>query len=109
MTQSKTPQPPYVAVIFSSQQSDVDPEGYAQTAEAMVALAEKQEGYLGMESARGEDGFGITVSYWRDEACVRKWKQIADHKTAQQAGRTKWYKKYKTRITTVTRAYEFES
>jgi hypothetical protein len=34
----------------------------------MVELAAEQPGYLGIETCRGEDGFGITVSYWQDEA-----------------------------------------
>ena len=34
---------------------------------------------LGIESARGNDGFGITVSYWADEASARAWGRVAEH------------------------------
>ena len=54
--------PPYIAVIFSSQRRD-DDEGYAAMAERMVALAATQPGFLGIESARSADGFGITVAF----------------------------------------------
>src|SRR5690606_16785037 len=56
-----TPEPPYVAVIFTSIRADGD-DGYGATAEEMGRLAAQQPGYLGFESAR--DGIGITVSYW---------------------------------------------
>ncbi len=60
---AQTPEPPYYAVIFSSLRTDGD-ASYAQMADRMVELAAQQPGFLGAESTRGADGFGITVSYW---------------------------------------------
>ena len=57
-----------IAVIFVSQRTDSDPAGYAGAAETMAALAARQPGYCGVDSARGADGLGITVSWWADEA-----------------------------------------
>lgn len=105
-----TPQPPYYAVIFTSVRTDVV-EGYADTAERMVALAHNQPGFLGEESARNHpnDGaLGITVSYWESQEAIRNWKQHAEHLIAQQMGREHWYKSYKTRICKVEREYEFD-
>src|SRR5688572_33176500 len=62
-TIAKTPKPPYYAVIFTSQRTEGD-RGYGQMAERMVELAAQQSGFLGVESARSAEGFGITVSYW---------------------------------------------
>lgn len=95
------------AVVFTSLRTAGD-EGYAQTAEEMVSLAAAQPGYLGMESARGEDGLGITVSYWRDEDAIRRWKAQADHVAAQRAGRERWYRAYQVRVCRVEREYGFE-
>ena len=103
---TRTPEPPYVAVIFTSLRTPVD-EGYAVTAEQMEALAAEQPGYLGIESARGEDGLGISVSYWRDLEAVRAWKAVAEHVTAQRLGRQKWYRAYRTRVCVVEREYGF--
>lgn len=105
MSIAPTPKPPYVAVIFTSQRTDHDAEGYAQTASDMAELAATQPGYLGIESVRDTEGFGITVSYWQDEDSIKQWKAQADHITAQKAGRQRWYKAYSTRICTVTRDY----
>ena len=66
-----TPEPPYYAVIFTSVRTPADPEGYEQMAERMVELAREQPGFLGVESTRGSDGLGITVSYWASEAALR--------------------------------------
>ena len=39
----------------------------------MIALAQKQQGFLGLESVRGDDGMGITVSYWTDHEAIQNW------------------------------------
>lgn len=102
---AKTPSPPYYAVIFTSVKSASDEE-YDDMAIRMVELAKEEEGFLGMESARSE--IGITVSYWSSLDSIKKWKMNAEHQIAQEKGRSKWYKKYKTRICLVERDYEFE-
>jgi heme-degrading monooxygenase HmoA len=99
---AKTPEPPYYAVIFTSIRTKVD-EGYALTADRMVEMAAQQPGFLGVESARNE--IGITVSYWASLEDIRAWKQVGEHKTAQEAGRQRWYSAYKTRICKVERDY----
>src|ERR1043166_4817464 len=101
---ASTPQPPYDAVIFTSLRTDAE-QGYEHTADRMVELAKEQEGFLGIESAR--DGLGITVSYWKDLDSIRKWKMNAEHRIAQEKGRSDWYSNYKTRICLVERDYGF--
>ena len=101
---ARTPEPPYVAVIFTSRLAP-DNSGYVEMAAEMDALAREQPGYLGIDSVRSADGLGITVSYWRDEESVRAWKEIARHRTAQAAGRTRWYGHYEVRVARVERAY----
>jgi len=101
---ASTPEPPYHAVIFTSLRTDVD-EGYDATAVRMIELAALQPGCLGVESARGLDGLGITVSYWRDEASIRAWKRDAEHQQAQHAGKKVWYADYQLRVAKVERAY----
>jgi heme-degrading monooxygenase HmoA len=99
-----TPEPPYYAVIFSSLRTAGD-QGYGEIAERMVELAREQPGFLGMESLRGADGFGITVSYWESEAAIRAWKLQAEHVAARQRGRTEWYEHFEMRVAKVERAY----
>ena len=99
-----TPEPPFYAVIFSSTRTPGD-QGYAATAQRMVELAAEQPGYLGAESVRGSDGFGITVSYWTHPAAIRAWKAHAEHVLAQERGCREWYAHYEIRVARVERAY----
>lgn len=101
---AQTPPPLYYAVIFTSVRTPGD-NGYAEMAQQMVALAQQQDGFLGMESAR--EDIGITVSYWKDLASIEKWRNHIDHTIARNRGRSIWYSKFKTRIAFVERDNEF--
>ncbi|MDE1164621.1 MAG: antibiotic biosynthesis monooxygenase [Pseudomonas sp.] len=98
------PAPPYYAVIFTSQRTDID-DGYGQAAAHMVELASQQPGYLGIESARDAQGLGITVSYWQNEAAILAWKHHAEHAAIRDKGRARWYQACITRVAKVERAY----
>jgi heme-degrading monooxygenase HmoA len=102
-------EPPYYAVIFCSQRTEETPgDGYGDTADRMVALAVGQPGYLGVESARGADGLGITVSYWRGLEDIRAWRAVTEHVAARDQGRRDWYRHYELRIAKVERHYGWE-
>jgi len=100
-----TPEPPYYAVIFSSRRTAVD-GGYGAVADRMIELAARQPGFLGIESARDADGFGITVSYWASLADIASWKANGEHRIAQATGKQKWYEAYEVRIARVERALQ---
>lgn len=102
-----TDRPGQIAVIFSSIHTGEDPEGYAAAATAMSALAAVQPGYAGIESARGADGFGITVSYWADEASALAWRNHPEHKRIRNAGRERWYTRYEVTVARVERGYSW--
>jgi heme-degrading monooxygenase HmoA len=101
---AKTPEPPYYAVIFTSQRTD-DDRGYEAMAHAMFELALKQPGCLGAETARDSSGLGITVAYFTDESAIRGWKQNSEHLVAQRIGKERWYSHYELRVAKVERAY----
>jgi heme-degrading monooxygenase HmoA len=96
----QTPEPPYYAVIFVSEHAD-DDAGYAVTAARMDELVRGMDGFLGYDHA-GE-GFGITVSYWRDLAAIARWRAQAEHMMAQRAGKERWYARYSLRVARVER------
>lgn len=101
---AKTPEPPYYAVIFSSRRTEGD-KRYGSMAEKMLELAARQPGFLGVESARDADRFGITVSYWASAEAIASWKANIDHLAAQEMGRRSWYEHYEVRVAKVERAY----
>ncbi len=99
------PEPPYYAVIFTTQLSSIT-KGYDNMADRMGELAAQQPGYLGVETTRNETGLGITVSYWADETALKNWKQVVEHAAAQKMGRDRWYKHYTLRVAKVERHYD---
>ena len=95
------------AVIFVSLRRDVDDAGYAAASAAMAALAASQPGYRGIDSARGADGIGITVSYWADDAAAIAWRDQPDHAAIRDRGRAIWYDWYTMTVARVDRSYDW--
>lgn len=104
----KTPVPPYYAVIFTSKRNDDDKGNYGLMASRMLGLAERQTGYIGHESYRNDDGYGVTISYWEDLESISDWKGNVEHRSAQKQGKENWYTAYKVRVAKVERDYGFE-
>lgn len=103
---AKLPDTACYAVIFSSQRTQAD-NGYAETADRMEELIATMPGYLGAESVRGADGFGITVAYFDTEENILAWRNHAEHTDARRRGREEWYSHFEVRIAKVERAYGF--
>lgn len=98
--------PGSIAVIFVSRRTADDDEGYAAAAAEMEAAVRASRGFLGMDSgARSEDGTGITICYWEDEAGVAEWRAHERHTEVRQQGRDSWYHWYKVVVTRVDRGY----
>lgn len=97
---------PYYAVIFASERTEGD-NGHRVMASKMAELASQQKGYLGAESARGDD-LGITVSYWETLEDIAAWKDHAAHQIAQERGKKEWYSRFALRVCKVERDYVFE-
>ena len=95
--------PGSVAVIFMSKRNDLT--GYDEAVAEMRAAAKAFSGYVGLWSARGEDGVGITVSYWANDEAARAWKADPGHAAIREQGRARWYDWYEMAIATVTRGY----
>ncbi len=97
-----TVEPPYYAVIFTSMDGEKN-AAYAETARRMLELAAQQPGFLGVDSCH-EGEKGITVSYWRDEAAIKAWRNHVEHMAAQEVGRATWYRDFSVRVARVERA-----
>ena len=104
---AETPEPPYFAVSFTSVQSG-NLEGYDAEMEVISALAVKQPGFLGIESARNTEGFGITIVYYDSLEAIDGWRRNADHRRAKAEGRKSWYDRYILRIAKVEKAVDFQ-
>lgn len=99
-----TPSPPYYVAMFTSQRHP-DDDGYGEAAARMAELAAQQPGFLGTESVRNAEGFGITLSYWESEDAIAGWRRHIEHTQVRDHGRSRWYAHYEVRIARVERAY----
>lgn len=97
------------AVVFTSRLRDGEElrRAYEQTAATIEALAKTQPGYLGLESVRGADGLGVTVSYWSSMEAIAAWKEHPEHRAAQARGKSEFYASYDVRVCAVERGYRF--
>lgn len=102
MDQDRTGQ---TLVVFLSLRTGADDAGYEDATAEMAALAATQPGYRGIESARGDDRFGITVSFWADEASALAWRAHPRHSAIRETGRGRWYARYEVIIAEATRGY----
>lgn len=108
---TRTPQPPYHAVVFTNRRAAWGDEGadtaYGAAAARMEDLARAIPGFLGIDSVRGADGTGITVSYWADEEAIAAWRAHPEHLDTQARGREEWYEWYELRVGRIERARSF--
>jgi len=102
---ASTPKPPYYAVIFSSQRTAHGEADYEAAATRMFELVQQQPGFLGVESTRDAQGFGITVAYFDREANIRLWRNHAEHAATRERGKREWYEHFEVRVAKVERAY----
>ncbi|HSW22515.1 MAG TPA: antibiotic biosynthesis monooxygenase, partial [Burkholderiaceae bacterium] len=47
----------------------------------------------------------LSLSFWRDEAAVQRWRELQSHRAAQQAGRQQHFADYRLRVAQVLRDY----
>ncbi len=94
----------YYAVIFTSKKAQSD-AGYSEMALRMAEKASSFPGYLGHESWRNEEGYGVTISYWESLGAITAWKKDQEHLEAQNAGKNQWYEQYFMRVCRVEYDY----
>ncbi len=101
---TNTPTPPYYTVVFTSIRTAVQ-EGYSELNDELWVDAQKLDGFIGADSLRNEEGFGITVLYFKNMKTIKEWSRYQKHVGAKKLGKEKWYKNYSVRIAKVELEY----
>ena len=102
----KPPEKDYYAVIFASTKIENLGQDYYDLDNALMELAQKENGFLGWESVRNENQ-SIFISYWKTTDDINRWKINSTHLSAKaQVG--KWYKRYLSQICKVESSRLFE-
>ncbi len=95
------------AVIFEVQPEPERRQEYLDLAAALRPELEKLDGFISIErfaSLTGEDKM-LSLSFWRDEAAVKAWREHLSHRAAQDKGRGGIFRDYRLRVAEVVRDY----
>ena len=96
-----------IAVIFEVWPKEGHLDDYLDIAHGLRPELEKIDGFISIErfSSMYEDGKLLSLSFWRDEAAVKAWREQVDHRAAQAKGRGELFADYRLRIADVLRDY----
>ena len=96
-----------IAVIFEAQPREGQQEVYLSIAAALRPELEKIDGFISIErfQSLAEPGKVLSLSMWRDEAAVARWRRFEQHRSAQRAGRERIFRDYRLRVAQVLRDY----
>lgn len=96
-----------IAVIFEVWPAEVQTDRYLELAAALRSSLEGTDGFLSVERFRSltEPEKRLSLSFWRDEAAVRAWRNTSLHREAQADGRGGVFAGYRLRVAAVLRDY----
>jgi len=96
-----------IAVIFEIVPRSNAKEKYLAIAAELRPHLEKIDGLISVErfASLSQPEKLLSLSFWRDEASVARWRRIAEHRDAQLAGRTEIFESYRLRVASILRDY----
>jgi len=96
-----------IAVIFEVDPDPAHHQEYLDTAAALLAELKAIDGFLSVErfESLGRPGRLLSLSFWRDEEAVRRWRTQSAHREAQARGRQGVFRDYRLRVAEVVRDY----
>ncbi len=100
-----------IAVLFEAQAAPAHQTRYLQLAAELKPLLADIDGFIDIERFQSltTDGKILSLSWWRDEEAVRRWKQNVFHQAAQREGREAIFTYYRIRVAQVVREYASET
>ena len=96
-----------IAVIFELEPRPGAGPAYFDLAAELRPLLDGIDGFLSIEryESLSRPGHYLSLSFWRDEDAVRRWRCNERHRAAQQAGRSAVLADYRLRVASVIRDY----
>ncbi len=95
------------AVIFEVEPAPGRRQDYFDLAAALRPELEKIDGFISVERFQSltDEGKILSLSFWRDEEAVGRWRRHQQHREAQLAGRDGIFRDYRLRVAAVVRDY----
>ncbi|RZL62651.1 MAG: antibiotic biosynthesis monooxygenase [Variovorax sp.] len=96
-----------LAVIFEVWPAERQRDTYLEIAAALREDLLQMEGFISIDRFESlyEPGKMLSLSFWRDEASLARWRELDAHRRAQAAGRSHVFGDYRLRIAEVVRDY----
>jgi heme-degrading monooxygenase HmoA len=97
-----------LVILFRSRLTAEAGADYQAMDSELEGLVRQNPGFVDVKSYAAQDGERLTVVWWRDEASLAEWRNLARHREAQNTGRQKWYQYYKMDVARIMRTKSFE-
>ena len=96
-----------IAVIFEVWPAQGRAAEYFDLAATLKADLERIDGFVSIERFESltTKGKYLSLSFWRDDEAVRKWRNLEKHRRAQSRGRAGIFADYRLRVAAVERDY----
>ena len=96
-----------IAVIFEVIPGEGHADAYFNLAAGLRPQLEAIDGFISVERFQSltQPGKVLSLSFWRDEDAVRRWRELESHRAAQRAGRQALFADYRLRVAQVLRDY----
>jgi heme-degrading monooxygenase HmoA len=96
-----------IAVIFEVQPKEDKRQAYLDVAASLRPLLERIDGFISIERFESltTPGKILSLSIFRDEAAVKAWRSLEQHRQAQRAGRADFFADYRLRVASIIRDY----
>ena len=96
-----------IAVIFEFTPADGRFADYKQLAEGLGEEVRGFDGFISIERFQSisDPARFVSLSFWRDEESVQKWRNLQQHREAQAKGRGGIFSAYRLRVCSVLRDY----
>ena len=96
-----------IAVIFEVWPAPDRKQEYLDIAASLRPLLEQVDGFISIErfESLSEPGKILSLSVFRDEEAVARWRQLEQHRIAQARGRGGIFRDYRLRVAGVIRDY----
>src|SRR5260221_3631847 len=96
-----------IAVIFEVEAAPGRQDAYLDAAARLRPLLTQVDGFICVERFESltQPGKILSLSFWRDEAAVERWRNLEEHRQVQAAGRAGIVSDYRLRVAQVLRDY----
>lgn len=96
-----------IAVIFEVLPRADQRQSYLDMAADLRPYLEQIDGFVSVErfESLSQPGKLLSLSFWRDETAVQRWRTLEAHRQAQTVGREHLFADYRLRVAEVLRDY----